>query len=74
MSASPYFGPLAIPVFLDKLLAGTRATKVQWRHEKLVVFSSKRCAARYITDYWRLLASVWFCRGQGRSTKVMELT
>lgn len=27
LNATPYFGPLAIPVFLEKLLAGTRATK-----------------------------------------------
>ncbi|KXN90718.1 hypothetical protein AN958_04003 [Leucoagaricus sp. SymC.cos] len=27
LSATPYFGALAIPVFLEKLLAGTRATK-----------------------------------------------
>ncbi|XP_006461777.1 hypothetical protein AGABI2DRAFT_185880 [Agaricus bisporus var. bisporus H97] len=27
LSATPYFGPLAIPVFLEKLLAGTRVSK-----------------------------------------------
>ena len=28
LNATPNFGPLAIPVFLDKLTAGSRATKV----------------------------------------------
>ena len=28
LNATPTFGPLAIPVFLDKLTAGSRATKV----------------------------------------------
>lgn len=28
LNATPAFGPLAIPVFLDKLTAGSRATKV----------------------------------------------
>ena len=28
LTATPTFGPLAIPVFLDKLTAGSRATKV----------------------------------------------
>ena len=29
LNATPAFGPLAIPVFLDKLTAGSRATKVK---------------------------------------------
>jgi hypothetical protein len=63
LCATPALGPLGIPVFLEKLTAGSPATKVTVLpfHEVVIAGLTPRLTARNSTCHVQLSSGLWTC-------------
>ena len=60
LCATPLFGPMAIPVYLEKLLAGSPASKVWYFHSWNKMFA-KFIVERHFTEHGRIVTHLWSC-------------
>ena len=70
LNASPFLGPLAMPLFLEKLNAGTNHIKV------ILIISTQYpltlSTDRYPTNHRCVFARLWTGRLSGAFRKIME--